>query len=210
MTAKLIFDASAIVACSLMAVLVSIDRHRRLGTGMAVGVVASVAGGSLRDICLGVTPVFWIREPWQIYFALAATAGMYLCMRKARVRTGMLLVPDSLSLAIPAAIAARSALTMGDGPAAACAVGIVAGMTGGILRDLMCEREPAVLKRELYGVAALAGSLAVCLLDRMRCAVWLQLMIGTTVGAVTRMAAILGHISVGRLILREPNGRGSR
>jgi uncharacterized membrane protein YeiH len=205
-----IFDAAAVLSCSVMAVLVSINRHRRFGAAMTVGAVASVAGGTLRDICLGSTPVFWVREPWQMYLALCGTAALYLAANTSSFSEGALRIPDALSVAIPGAIGARAALELGRGAGVACVIGIVAGMTGGILRDLLCQREPAVLKRELYGAAALAGSAVVCLLDRGGFGQGAQLLVGSISGIAARLAAVRYHVSFGRIFLREAAGRPSR
>jgi uncharacterized membrane protein YeiH len=210
MSSREIFDASAILACSLMGVMVSVDRHRRFGAAMAVGVVASVAGGSLRDFFLGATPVFWVRQPWQIYLAFSATAALFLALRKLRIRERMLLVPDALSVAIPAAIGAKAALAAGDGCGTAGVIGLIAGMMGGILRDLLCEREPAVLKRELYGSAALVGAAAVCVLERNGASTFCQLLGGSIAGTGARIAAVCYHISFGRLLLQEKVGTPGR
>lgn len=210
MSAKAIFDASALLACSIMAVMVSVDRHRRFGAAMAVGVVASVAGGSLRDILLRDTPVFWVREPWQIYVAFGATASLYMLLRKARVLERTLLIPDALSVAIPASIGARTALLDGNACGIACVIGIIAGMTGGILRDLLCQREPAVLKRELYGTTALVGSMVVCILSRIGLDPFAQLLGGAVAGTISRIAAVRYHISFGRLLLQEKGAETQR
>ncbi|HZZ20655.1 MAG TPA: TRIC cation channel family protein [Opitutaceae bacterium] len=210
MNPRHIFDAAAILSCSVMAVLVSIDRHRRFGAAMTVGAVASVAGGTLRDLCLGSTPVFWVREPWQIYLALAATAAIYLPFRKGTTSERTLQVPDALSVAIPGAIGARASLDLGHGSAVACVIGVVAGMIGGILRDLLCQRQPAVLKRELYGATALIGSAVVCLLDRAGLGAGSQLLAGSLIGAGARVGSVRYHVSFGRLLLGEPIRKPSR
>lgn len=210
MSSRESFDAAAILACSLMAVMVSVDRHRRFGAAMAVGVVASVAGGSLRDLFLGATPIFWVREPWQIYLAFSATAALFLSLRKRRIGEHILLVPDALSVAIPAAVGAKAALAAGDGCGIAGVIGLIAGMMGGILRDLLCQREPAVLKRELYGSAALVGAVVVCGLERNGASSLWQLLGGSLAGAGVRIAAVRYHISFGRLLLQEKAKTASR
>lgn len=181
-----------------MAVLVSIDRHRRFGAAMVVGVIASIAGGTLRDLLMGAEPVFWIKQPWQIYSAFGATAALFLTLRKAKVTVRWLLLPDALSIAVPAAIGARTAFLAQYPVGVACALGVIAGMTGGILRDLICAREPAILKRELYGTAALVGAGAVAAAYHLEAAPAWQLLWGTIVGAGARLAALRYHISFGR------------
>jgi uncharacterized membrane protein YeiH len=198
------FDGAAILACVVMAVLVSIDRHRRFGAAMVVGVIASVAGGTLRDLLLGAEPVFWIRQPWQIYFAFATTAALFGVLRKVHVKARWLAMPDALSIAIPAAIAARTALLALQPVGVACVLGLIAGMTGGILRDLVCAREPAILKRELYGSAALIGAGAVALAHGLHWAPAWELLSGTVVATTTRLLAQRYHISFGRIFLNEP------
>jgi uncharacterized membrane protein YeiH len=203
MSAKPVFDALAILSCSVMAVLVSVMRRRRFGAALAVGVLASVAGGSLRDILLGAVPVFWLAQPWQLYAAISTTAVLYLLLRNASIAERMLVIPDALSVAIPASIGCRSALADQIPYGVACAVGVAAGMAGGILRDLLCEREPAIFKRELCGSAALLAAAAVCCAASAGFTPGTQLAIGSVAGAAARMAAIRYHISLAHVAPRR-------
>lgn len=198
-----LFDAAAIGACSLMAVLISVDRHRRFGAAMVVGVTASIAGGTLRDLLLGAVPVFWIREPWQIYSALGCTAGLFVALRTCQPKPSWLVIPDALSVAIPGAIGARVALDAQQPAGIACVLGLIAGMLGGVLRDIICARNPAILKRELYGSAAVVGAAVVAIARHFALAPGWELMLGTAAAAATRLAALRYHISFGRMFFAE-------
>lgn len=125
---------------------------------LALSFVASSAGGITRDLLIGALPPAAIND-WR-YFAVAMGAGVAIFFWYSpisRLRTAIL-VFDAAGLALFAVAGAEKALAFGLNPMMAALLGMVTGIGGGIMRDLLVARTPAVLQRDLYAVAALAGS----------------------------------------------------
>lgn len=139
-------------------------RHRLDLFGVLVlSFAAATAGGITRDLLLGATPPASLVD-WR-YFAVSSLAGLLTFYRHAqveRMRNPVQLF-DAVGLALFAVLGANKALAHGLGPVGAVMLGILTGVGGGIARDVLVAQVPAVLRRELYAVAALAGALVVVL-----------------------------------------------
>ena len=125
---------------------------------LVLSFVASSAGGIVRDVLIGSIPPAAISD-WR-YFAVAISAGVlsfYWSSPLAKLRMPILLF-DAAGLAFFAVAGAQKALSFGLNPVMAALLGMMTGIGGGIARDMLIARTPAVLKSDLYAVAALAAA----------------------------------------------------
>ena len=125
---------------------------------LVLSFVASSAGGIARDVLIGAVPPAALSD-WR-YFAVAIAAGMMTFLWSSPVakhRTAILLF-DGAGLAFFAVSGAEKALAFHLNPLMAALLGMVTGIGGGMARDLLIARTPAVLKGDLYAVAALAAA----------------------------------------------------
>lgn len=123
--------------------------------------VAGNAGGMIRDVLIGAVPPAAINN-WP-YFAASLAAGLvtFLCHPDiARVQRIVLLF-DAVGLATFAVSGTQKALAFNVHPIAAALLGMLTGIGGGMLRDLLVNEIPVVLRADLYAVAALAGAVVV-------------------------------------------------
>jgi uncharacterized membrane protein YeiH len=124
-----------------------------------IGVVAllpAVGGGTLRDLILD-REVFWLDQPQTILIALAAAAvSKVVGERIARFKT--LLWLDALGLALFAVIGAEAAAAEGYGPIVIIMMGTITASFGGLLRDIVCNEIPLILREDIYATAALVGA----------------------------------------------------
>lgn len=123
--------------------------------------VAGNAGGMTRDLLIGAVPPAALND-WR-YFAVSLVAGIGTFLwypGVARVQNIVLLF-DAVGLATFAVAGTQKALAFGAHPVAAALLGMLTGIGGGMLRDLLVGQVPVVLRAELYAVAALAGAVVV-------------------------------------------------
>ena len=128
---------------------------------LVLSFAAATAGGITRDVLLGATPPVALADP--VYFAIAATAGLVTFFRYdtvERLRNPVQL-SDAIGLGLFAVVGAGKALEHGVGAVGAVMLGILTGVGGGVVRDVLVVQVPGVLQRELYAVAALLGALLV-------------------------------------------------
>ena len=133
-------------------------RHRLDLFGVLVlSFAAATAGGMTRDVILGVTPV--AVADWR-YLALSLAAGLLTFFRHEQVERlrNPVQLTDAVGLALFAVIGSDKALMAGVGPVGAVMMGILSGIGGGIVRDVLVAQVPTVLRYELYALAALAAS----------------------------------------------------
>jgi uncharacterized membrane protein YeiH len=120
--------------------------------------VAGNAGGVMRDVLIGVTPPVAFTG-WQHVSVslLTALITFFWHPRVERLRTPILLF-DAAGLGLFAVSGTEKALAFGLDPLVAAILGMLTGIGGGVLRDLLVREIPTVLRGELYAVAALAGA----------------------------------------------------
>lgn len=130
---------------------------------LVLAFAAATAGGILRDTLIGATPPAALAD-WR-YLAVAVLAGLVTFFgyeRVERLRNPVQLF-DAVGLGLFAVTGAAKALEHGLGPSGALLLGMLSGIGGGMVRDVLVAEIPGVLRRELYAVAALSGAALVVL-----------------------------------------------
>jgi uncharacterized membrane protein YeiH len=155
-----------------------------------IAAVTGFGGGTLRDVLLGRTPVFWLRDPALLAVASSVAVLVFFIAHRVENRFRALLWADAVGLALYAVLGAEIALIAGATPWAAVLLGVVTATFGGVVRDVICNEVPLLLRKEIYALAALAGA-SVFVLLRMQ-GVWRDpaLLGGMAVGFAIRAAAI--------------------
>jgi uncharacterized membrane protein YeiH len=128
---------------------------------LVLAFVTAVFGGVLRDLLIGAVPPAAI-ESWH-YLALAVAAGLltFRCHeRLARFQQPVLFF-DAVGLGIFAVAGAQKALDYGLNWPMAAVLGMISGIGGGMVRDILAAQTPVVLRSDIYAVAAMAGGLVV-------------------------------------------------
>jgi uncharacterized membrane protein YeiH len=138
--------------------------------GVAVlALAAALGGGIIRDLLIGDVPPVALRD-WRYGAAALVAAGVGFVAHHTLERIGPAVrFFDAIGLGFFAVAGTSKALAFGLPPFAAVAMGVLTGAGGGALRDLLAGEVPLVLRREIYAVAALAGSTVVAvatMLDR--------------------------------------------
>lgn len=126
-----------------------------------IACLTAVGGGTVRDVLLNRDLVFWVANPSILAPACGAAVGVFFTAHLIESRRRALDWADAgaLSVAVPAGVGV--ALGLGHGPAVVLIMGMVTGAVGGLMRDVVCNEVPMVLRQgELYLSAAFAGASA--------------------------------------------------
>lgn len=135
---------------------------------LVLSFAAANAGGIVRDVLMGAVPPAAIRD-WR-FIAVSLLAGLltfYWHPLINRLRSPVLVL-DGAGLALFAVSGAQKALALHLGPVAAVILGVLTGIGGGMVRDVLVSEVPAVLRSELYAIAALAGVAVVVTGNRLQ------------------------------------------
>lgn len=131
---------------------------------MVLSVVTALGGGTFRDVILGNTPVLWIKDPLYIVVAIIA-AFITLAFSKSQYVSGKwLFYADAFGLALFTILGTQLALSQAVSPLIAIVLGMMTGSFGGLIRDILNNEIPLILRKEIYATAALIGSVAYILL----------------------------------------------
>lgn len=150
----------AVAICAITAVLAGEGKRMDLFGVLVLALVTAVGGGTIRDLCLGVRPVFWIEQPQVVWTALIAAAVTFIIVRFTHLPSRLLDVADAFGLALFGIAGTEKALAFGTPGIVAVLLGIVTGVAGGILRDVLRREIPWVFQAEVnfYATAVFAGA----------------------------------------------------
>jgi uncharacterized membrane protein YeiH len=157
---------------------------------MVLAFAAGNAGGITRDVLIGETPPDAIGDSRFLAFSLLAGLLVFFghgTMQRVRNCVGVF---DAAGLALFAVSGSQKALAFGVNPAMAAVLGMVTGIGGGMLRDLLAGEVPTVLRSEIYAVAALAGATVVVLGDMLRLPSAVMMISGAALCFVLRLFAM--------------------
>ena len=153
----------AAVAVSAAAGVLEAGKKRFDLFGMIlIAFAAALGGGSLRDILLDRT-VFWVADQNYLFVALGAGLVTFFLARWISMPANLFLIPDAAGLALFTVAGTKVALGLQVPWFVASFMGVVTGVMGGVLRDVLCNEEPLVFQGTLYATVAWLGSLLLIL-----------------------------------------------
>lgn len=125
---------------------------------MVVGTVTAIGGGTIRDLILGVRPV-WIEDITYLVISLAASLATFWAAKPFTRILPLLLWLDALGMALFAVAGTQKAAAL-QAPVLVCVImGVMTASFGGLIRDIFCGEKPLMFHREIYATAAAAGSM---------------------------------------------------
>ena len=165
---------------------------------VVLALVTALGGGTLRDLMLGSTPVFWIHDPrYLVNAAITAVLTFYL-VRFHALPMLVLLVADAFALALFTIIGTQKGMSYSPAPVVAVAMGVITGVAGGIARDLLLGQIPLVFRRHiyLYATAAFGGASFYIFLETWETAARTNMMVGVATTLLLRLAGIRWRIAL--------------
>jgi uncharacterized membrane protein YeiH len=188
MTLLHLLDLLSVFVFALVGARVAADRGLDYGGIALVAIAASVSGGTLRNIFLGLKPIL-ITDPWVISSIIAAVA-ITLSVRRVTKIGKTLLIMDTIGLAIATASGVQLAHNLNSPWYATIILGVITAVTGGLLRDVLCQLEPVLLHRETIGTSSLVGAAAFVGLIELGVDVSVATISGGIVVALVRILSI--------------------
>ena len=181
-------DLASTFVFALVGARIAADKGLDYGGIAFIAAVASVSGGTLRNIFLGLKPV-WISDPY-ITIAVISAVIITLVFRRVTRIGKTLLIMDTFGLAIATISGAQLAITEQVSWLASVILGVITAVTGGLLRDVLCQVEPVLLHRETIGTSSLIGAITFVSLNQFEIDQSLSAVIGASMVIFTRFISI--------------------
>ena len=134
---------------------------------LVIAFTVACGGGVVRDLCIGAVPPAGLAD-WR-YLATAVAAAVLTLASQGLVRrlAHPVVLFDTLGLGLFAVTGAQKALLSGSNAEVAVLMGMVTAVGGGVARDVLLNRVPVILQREIYASAALVGAAVATFGDRL-------------------------------------------
>ena len=160
----------------------------------ALAAVTAIGGGTLRDVLMAQTPR-WLIDFWPTVALIAITvvavwiaAKVFPWERHRHWMSRLFTVTDAIGLAAFTVVGTDAALDAGFGAGPALVLGVISGVAGGIIRDLLAGRRIAIFTGEVYALAAAAGSAGFLLSAEF--GGWIPFIVGVGITLMIRLGAV--------------------
>jgi uncharacterized membrane protein YeiH len=185
-----VLDLFGVFVFALSGAMAADRRGMDLFGFIVIALLPALGGGTLRDVIID-APVFWL-------MALVAAVLTFLAANFIHRAADWLLWADAVGLALFCVLGAAKTLALGFGPVNAMLMGVMTAVVGGIIRDVVCNEVPLILRRDVYATAAFAGAagyvgLRAAGLDEP-VAIWC----GASICFIVRAAALIWNLSLPR------------
>ena len=193
-----IFEHLAMSTAAITGVLAARGKQVDLFAVIVLALVTAVGGGTLRDLMLGAEHVFWIEDPRFLVNATITAVVTFFLVRFHELPTSVLMVADAFALALFTMVGAQKTMEFHVASAVVVLMGVMTGVAGGIMRDLLIGEIPLVFQREiyLYATAAFCGASFFVLLCRWSENSQINMVLGIGVTLALRLAGIKWRIGL--------------
>jgi len=161
-----------------------------------LALMPAVGGGTIRDVIIDRHPVFWVSDNRYVAVAIIAALVVFFAPHPPGSRRRVLVWMDALGLALFAALGTEICLQHDTGPLVAVMLGVTTAVTGGMIRDVICNEIPLILSREIYATAAFAASVSYVATDNVGLGSEVSLAVAVVAGFVVRALAIIYNWSL--------------
>lgn len=163
---------------------------------MLIATITALGGGTVRDVLFNTYPLTWVTHPeYLLYTSLAAFISIFIAHSLTR-NMKLFLILDALGLSTFVIIGTQKALEYKMPSSIAVISGMLTGICGGMLRDILCNDIPLVLRKELYAVIALTGSLLFIILTHFHFPPSMNIFIVLIATFLARVLAIFFHLQI--------------
>lgn len=162
---------------------------------IVVATVTAVGGGTCRDLVLGI-PVFWVFDPLYIIVSVLAALATFVYVYFGKPPLNLLLLADAFGLAIFTIVGCQKANETGTSILPLLVMGVMTGVTGGMIRDVLCGEIPLILRQEIYATASLSGGVIFVILDRFGVKDWFVAILSMLMVLAVRLISLRWHLSL--------------
>ena len=170
---------------------------------IVLGLATALGGGTLRDILLDSRSVFWIENRFYLLVVFITAVVTFIAVRVLTIPKRGLLISDAIGLAVFTLIGTSKSLEVINSDVIAVFMGIITGVAGGMIRDVLSAEVPLILRKEIYATAALCGSIIYVVTRHLNLTEILGVFLSMTATLLIRLAAIHWRLSLPVFIAKD-------
>lgn len=179
-------DVIGTIAFALSGCFVAAEKKADIIGFWLLAIVAGIGGGTIRDLILGLTPVFWVSDPISLIICTITAFASYWFLKHGPRLRALVLWTDAAGLAFFAILGASITLSTGAPWFIAVLLGTITAVGGGIIRDLLAGLPTLVMRRDVYASACIIGILIYIATSRG----WFGFLIDRPIAAIISVVAI--------------------
>lgn len=186
----------AVTASAISGALEARKNEMDIVGAMTIAFVTAFGGGTVRDLLLGRTPIFWVVDPLLSIVTFFVTLITFYWLN--RIPHQLLNFPDAIGLSVFSILGATYALQLNLSGIVAVLMGVVTGIFGGVLRDLLCNRIPNVFRHstELYATCSFIGTWVFIILTWFQTNTFIASILGGFTIFILRLLAVRFKIAL--------------
>jgi len=198
-----ILDLFGVAVFAISGVLAAGRKSLDLLGVVIIAVVTAVGGGTTRDLLLDRHPIFWISDPTYLSVIIIAALLTIWYTRYKQPPEKALLLADALGLAVFTISGAQITQEIISNGVIVVIMATITGTVGGLIRDVLSNDIPLIMRKDIYATAALAGATVYLLLQLMILDSTLNIILGMFVVIGLRLAAIQWQLHLPRFRLDD-------
>lgn len=189
-------DILGTIAFAISGVLVAMNKRMDPFGVFIIAFVTAVGGGTLRDLLIGFTPVFWMMDMTFIYVITAAAFTAIVFRNQIKHLRKSLFLFDTIGIGLYTVIGIEKGLNAGLHPIICIALGTMSACFGGVIRDILCNEIPVIFRKEVYATACIFGGITYFILRQFIVDQNLIFVIALSVVITARLLAVIFKISL--------------
>lgn len=194
------FDILGTIVFAISGVLLAAKKDMDPIGGLVLGIITAIGGGTIRDIVLNHGPIFWITDSTDFYVAIVTSLVTMLVLRywsSIIIPKKLFSVLDAIGLAVFVGIGVNKAIASEVNSTITICMGVMTGVGGGIVRDVLARDIPMVFRTDIYATACIIGGMIHVTAYHV---LTLPLEVSTLLGIITtlfiRLLAIYQHLTL--------------
>lgn len=150
-------DIIGTIAFAVSGALTAIEKRFDIFGIAIIAICTAMGGGTLRDVMIGNTPVFWMVDLQYFYIVLLSVFTTFLFHKHLNKSRKSLMLFDTIGLGIFTLIGIQKGLYIGLHPMVCILLGTITASFGGVIRDVLCGEAPIIFHKEIYATASIIG-----------------------------------------------------
>ena len=189
-------DILGTIAFTISGVLVAMNKKMDAFGVFIIAFVTAIGGGTLRDVLIGATPVFWMVNMTFIIVISASVFFAVIFRNHIKHLRKSLFLFDTIGIGLYTVIGIEKGIAADLNPLICIALGTMSACFGGVIRDILCNEIPVIFRKEVYASACIIGGLSYFLmLQFLEEQNYLFIITGAVV-IIVRLVAVIFKVSL--------------